>query len=178
MEKLFENEKQFTESEYLFRIVKNNVNDELYVIFSDGSYFVINDSPFERNGGSWFDRIDINHICDGIETGEYTDLKWYDLSGSIRINIIKDINFDYSVSYSDFECPDFGYKEDVNIHHYGTYMSAGEGIFVHGVCYFINTEEGIQGPYKTYTEAYRCSLPDHYSLAGPEYHSPLNLFDN
>ena len=177
MEKLFENEKQFSESEYLFRIVKNNVSDEVYVIFSDGSCFLKDYSPFELSGGSWFDRIDINHISDGIETGEYTDLKWYDLSESIRTQIIECINYDYEYSEVN-DCPVFEYKEDVNIHHYGTYMSAGEGIFKHGVCYFINTEEGIQGPYKTFTEAYRCSLPDHYSLAGPEYHSPLNLFDN
>lgn len=175
MEKLFENEKQFSESEYLFRIVKNNVSNEITVIFSDGSYFVISDSLFERNGGSWFDRININAISDGIETGEYTDLKWYDLSDSIRTEIIEGINFDYDYSKVN-DCPVFENKEDVNIHHYGTYMSSGEGIFKR-VCYFINQEDGMRGPFKTYTEAYRCSLPDHYSLAGPEYQSPLNLFE-
>jgi hypothetical protein len=178
--KLFENEQQFINSKYLFRIFQDITEYEkgYTIIFSDGSYYCCSDSPYERNGGYWFDKGNLASFDNDVENGIIKDISWYDLSESIRNDIINDINYDFESNENIGFCNVnvFETKEDAIEENLGTYNSAGQGIFTHGTCFFMKTENGLQGPYKTYNEAYRVSLPDHYALAGPEFHSPLDLF--
>jgi hypothetical protein len=151
------------------------------VAFSDGSYLGLSSYPNHPQGFSQYgEGIDPQVMAEWIETGEAIDLAVGDLPPEILSHILCRENegfedFLISVEKKDpkYVAPSRGLAEEND----GTPKSLGVGIYHTEEGYRIRTENGEdqdRGPFATAREVILASLPDHYSLAGPEYHSTIS----
>ncbi|MEQ6332995.1 hypothetical protein [Sphingobium sp. MK2] len=164
-------------SEYLFRIVDNNgaTLDQITVIFSDGDYLGL--SITGAGFSQWGDGIDPADIADRVEEGFETDLTWSKLDPALQRHILYRLNEawrDFVEAEKAAPCRDKATPND------GTYDSAGKGIYRHEGAFWMAHDNGPEddaGPFSTYREAVLRTLPDAYSLSGPEYHPPVNVLE-
>lgn len=171
--KLFDNFDQLARSGYLFRIGDNRgeTADRYTVLFSDGDALGMNESGigFSQFVGS----VDPNVFEQQIELGNWDDVGPDDLSDGTKNHIVRRINETFQDFLNDLaegKCPRS--REAIEKENDGSYDCAGDGIWWDGENFFVAVEENDdRGPFATPAEAVRASLPDEYSLAGPEYHS-------
>lgn len=176
MNKTFESFEQLASSGFLFRITDNRGEtiDRMTVLFSDGDAIAMNEAGYGFS--QWAHEIDPAVLQEWVESGEQVDLGSDDLSDGSKAHILARVNEAFNDFYEQLaaaECPrsrkEVENKGTIND---GTYDCAGDGIFWDGHFFWIATEDEESGPFVTPGEAIRASLPDEYSLSGPEYHGP------
>jgi len=168
---------------YLFRITDNGGTsaDRYTVVFSDGSYLALSSSPSHPCGVSlWGEDLDIQGLSERVESGEEIDLALGDLDPSL----VKHIIFRNNEGLEDFlETVEAKKPETVSSNrdgateNDGTSRSVGVGIYMSADGYMVKLDdlESDRGPYATAREAVLATLPDVYGLAGPEYHSTVDV---
>lgn len=165
--------------EYLFRIVDNGgeTADRYTVLFSDGDALALSDNPSAPWGGVslWVENMDPATLQEWIDEGRAVDLGWHDLPLSIRLHILARLNDGYRDHYTRLGLFAPVGREAV-AENEGTHRDAGKGIYKAspGGAHYVRREgdgEDDLGPFGTVRAAILASLPDHYALAGPEYHS-------
>jgi hypothetical protein len=182
MKKVFESPSDL--SEYLFRIVDNGGSsfDRYTVVFSDGSFLALSHNPTSPQGFSQSgDYIDPATLEKWVEEGDSVDLALGDLPPGLVDHILYRCNeglADFLKDVENREPHAVAKNRDAADENDGTHDSVGKGIY--------HTEEGYRirlegdpsddrGPYATAREAVLASLPDQYSLSGPEYHTTTEL---
>ena len=178
---LFDNFKELAESGYIFRILDNGgaTFDRLTVIFSDGDYLGMSwtGQGFSQWGGPASLEVESE-----IEAGTLVDLAPGDLCPEARGHVLRRVNEGWRDFLGDIEArksiavaPSREWAE-ANEYCHG---SAGKGIYSVGHGYAVKCEgedaADDRGPFLSAVEALRATLPDEYSLAGPEYQSGQNM---
>ena len=178
---LFPDWQTLARSGYLFRIVdtgEDSAVDRVTVLFSDGDALAC-----DRCGGrafsQWAESVDPATLAEGVESGEAVDLTSDDLSDDEKAHILRRINEAWR-----------GYLEDVAARQAwavatsrplaglndGAFKSGGVGLYTgaDGALWVAmdGGPEDDRGPFTDPAEALRATLPDEWSLSGPEYHSP------
>lgn len=162
--------------EYLFRITDNGgaTADRYMVLFSDGDALALSGGPSHPQGVSmWAENVDPAALQENVEEGREVDLGWHDLPEHIRRHVRARLNeawADYLAHLERYPPVDWLHAEEND----GTHRSAGVGIYVSAGRFFVKLDgdqAGDRGPFATMREALLATLPDHYSLSGPEYHS-------
>jgi hypothetical protein len=182
-------------SEYLFRIVDNGGSsaDRYTVAFSDGSYLSLSASPSHPQGVSMSgEGIDPMTLEEWVEEGEAVDLAL----GDLPPNLVDHILFRNNEGMEDFMEALEKERQSIigKVENYkpviisptrdaaeaneGDTNTAGKGIYLDGDKFMVKMEGGPddRGPYDTAREVILATLPDQYSLSGPEYHSSVDLF--
>lgn len=181
MANLFESVEDLKESGYLFRITDNGgeTADRFTIITCDGDYFGSSADPFFPLG--FFqsgDSINLQALDDRIETGEERDLRWIDLPEDVRRATLGALNDGWRAYLE--RNRDQGTRRDamkyVESGGAGIYRTK-RGLFVIPAGDTDRAREDDYGPFKTLREALLASLPQDYDLSGPEYHTPLDLWD-
>jgi hypothetical protein len=179
---LFRTEKQLAKSGYLFRIVDNGgaTFDRITVIFSDGDYLGL--SQTGRGFSQWGDRIDLQGTAERVESGEEVDLAFGDLEPDLRRHIIGRVNEawrDMLEAVAAFEESAVAVTREKAVENEGTWDCAGNGIYAAGEAYCVRLDgynaHDDRGPFYTAGAALAATLPDEYSLAGPEYQSTVDV---
>lgn len=163
--------------EYLFRIVDNmgKTADRYTVIFSDGDYIGMSGAPTHPQGVSmWGERIDVQGVAERVESGEDVDLQLGDLPEDLRLHIMERVNTAWADCLAAIEAMPLTPREAVKGND-GNHDSGGVGVYRTGGGYYVHREgeraESDLGPFDTAAQAMRNTMPEHYSLSGPEYHS-------
>lgn len=171
-------------SGYLFRIVDNGGSsaDRYTVVFSDGSYLALSGSPTHPQGISmWGEGIDPAVLQEWVENGEAIDLALGDLPPHLVQHIVDRNNeglrdfLDAVESKASHAVA--GDRESAEEND-GSSSSLGKGIYWSDEGYRIRLDGhpgDDRGPFTDAAEAVRHSLPDEYSLSGPEYHSGVDV---
>jgi len=182
MKKVFESPSDM--SEYLFRIVDNGGSsaDRYTVVFSDGSYLALSGSPSSAHGVSLSgEDIDPQTLQDWVEEGKAVDLALGDLPPGLVQHILYRNNEgleDFLESVEKREPHNVAPNREAAEVNEGVHDSLGKGIYWTEEGYRIRLDgdpEDDRGPYETAREAVLGSLPDQYSMSGPEYHSTVDL---
>lgn len=177
-------EKPSDMSEYLFRIVDNggHTADRYTVLFSDGSDLSLSSYPTHPQGISMCgEGVDPATLAEWVEEGNYVDLALGDLPPEIAEHIMDRNNEglrDFLASVEAKEPHAVAPSREKAKENDGTYQSLGVGIYDSPEGYRIRLDgeaEDDRGPYATAREVIIASLPDHYALAGPEYHSTTDV---
>ncbi|WP_315922924.1 hypothetical protein [Mesorhizobium sp. SP-1A] len=181
MTKLFEKPEDL--GEYLFRITDNGgaSADRYTVVFSDGDYFALSSYPSSPVGVSQSgEGIDVSGLAEKVEDGQEVDLALGDLEPQIVQHILGRINEGWREFLEAVENKEphavAATREDASENE-GLRNSAGDGLYWTDDGYMIKKDGDPSedlGPYTTAREALINTLPDHYSLSGPEYHSTVN----
>jgi hypothetical protein len=163
--------------EYLFRIIDNGgaSADRYTVATSDGDGFALSGAPSHPQGVSLsIEDLDPAYMETEVSEGRAVDLGWHDLPAHIRAHVIGRLNAAWGGYLADLESggiPAERARAEVNE---ATHRDAGKGIYGTPGAYFVRMDgpaEDDRGPFATAREALLATLPDHYGLAGPEYHS-------
>lgn len=171
-------------SEYLFRIVDNGGSsvDRYTVVFSDGSYLGLSGSPSHPQGFSQSgEDIDPDTVERWVEDGEAVDLALGDLPDGLVEHIVSRCNEGLADFLERVEAKDplhVATSRDKAKDNEGTHRSLGEGIYSTPEGYRVRLDgdpEDDRGPFATAREAVLATLPDHYALSGPEYHTSMDL---
>lgn len=181
MTKLFEKPEEL--EEYIFRITDNGGTsiDRYTVVFSDGDYLGLSSNPSSPVGFSQYgEKIDIEALNTRVESGKEIDIALGDMEPHLVKHIIGRINESWQDFLDDIEnmvASAVASKRELAKENEGLFNSAGDGIYW--------TENGFKirhdgnetddlGPYTSGKEALLNTLPSHYSLSGPEYHTTIN----
>lgn len=170
---------------YLFRIQDNGGDsaDRYTVVFSDGDFLSLSSDPSHPCGVSlWGEGIDPAHMNEWAEEGRAVDLALGDLPAHLQQHILSRCN----EAWRDFlEAVEAGEpyavapSRELAEENDGTHRCAGKGIYAAGSGYCVRLDGrhagDDRGPFMTAREAVLATLPDEYSLAGPEYQSPLDV---
>lgn len=171
-------------SDYLFRIVDNGGSsaDRYTVVFCDGSYLALSANPSHPQGVSLSDEgIDPQVLEDWVEEGEAVELAL----GDLPKHLVDHILFRNNEGMEDFlqlvEDKDpkvvFANRDDAEANE-GLSDTLGKGIYLNkDGQYMIKMEGGPddRGPFDTARETLLNTMPDAYSLSGPEYHSGVDV---
>jgi hypothetical protein len=181
MAKLFEKPEDL--GEYLFRITDNGgaTIDRYTIVFSDGDYYGLSGNPSSPIGFSQSgEGIDVEALSTRVDDGEEVDLALGDLEPHIVNHILSRINEAWQDYLDELEIENPSKvaktREDAKPND-GLYNSAGHGIYRTVSGYKVRqdgNEEDDLGPYTSKKEAFINTLPTHYSLSGPEYHSTVS----
>lgn len=177
---LFQSEHHLAHSGFLFRIQDNGgaTYDRITVVLCDGDALLCSSGSTRV----WIDRVDVQRMQDAAEAGTAVDLAFGDLSASLRRGILDSVNGSWRdcmkalIAREKHACAPTREKAKEND---GTTESAGIGIYSAGAgyCVRLDTRDAAddRGPFMTAREALAATLPEDYSLSGPEYHSPLDV---
>ena len=181
MKRVFEKPEDM--SEYLFRIVDNGGSsaDRYTVVFCDGSYLAMSGSPTSPQGVSMAgEDIDPQVLQDWVENGEAVDLAL----GDLPKHLVDHILFRNNEGIEDFleavenKAPHAvaANREAAEANEGGS-DTLGKGIYLHGDKFMVKMDGGPddRGPFDTAREAILATMPDQYSLSGPEYHPGLDV---
>lgn len=179
--RLFHSEKELAASGYIFRIQDNGgaTVDRYTVAFCDGDYLSLSACPSHPLGVSqWGERIDVQHLQEEAEQGRAVDLQFGDLPDSIRAHVVSRVNDGWRDFLNRVRLGDPSAvaddRESVDELNEGIHDSGGKGIYrdTNGA-YWVAMDGGPddRGPFATPRAALAATLPDEYSLSGPEYHS-------
>lgn len=170
-------------SEYLFRIVDNGgaSADRYTVAFSDGSYLAMSAAPTHPQGVSMCgEGLDPQILEEWVSSGEAVDLALGDLPRHLVQHILDRNNQGLSDFLADVEmkrphavAPSRKTAEQND----GTQTCLGKGIYFTDNAFFVRLDgdpSDDRGPFETAREAVLASLPEQYSLAGPEYQSTID----
>jgi len=181
---LFDTVEQLLASGYIFRITDNGgaSYDRFTIITSDGDYWGSSTGPSHPQG--FFqsgEGIDVQGVAERVEEGKERDLRWIDLPEAVQRAVFNSINHGYEdyVAYRGGNVPDA--REDAepfdNAYRLSEYI--GTGIYRKGSEFWIRVYKDYpdedRGPYETLMDAIRNTLPTDYDLAGPEYHSTVEI---
>lgn len=181
MSKVFEKPEDL--GEYLFRITDNGGAsvDRYTVVFSDGSYLGLSGNPTSPVGFSqWGERIDVESLSNRVESGEEIDLALGDLSAHLVQHILGRSNeglADFLEAVDSKKPRAVAKNRDDASANEGISTSLGDGIYWTEAGYMVKQDGPVEddfGPYTTAREAIINTLPCHYGLSGPEYHSTVN----
>lgn len=169
--------------EYLFRITDNGGRsaDRYTVSFSDGSYLALSGNPSHPLGVSQSgENIDPSGMTERVESGEEVDLALGDLAEHLVSHILYRCNEGFRVFLEAVESgipSAVAATREVAQINDGTSSSLGVGIYRSDEGYMVRKEdpENDYGPYETAREAVMASLPGHYAVSGPEYHSTIDV---
>lgn len=184
---LFPDWQTLAASGYLFRIVdtRDSVCPILF-LFSDGDAL---DATRDGSTGCWSERCDpatLTEWCD-VETESPPDLRRTigedltsaDLSARCKAAVLARVNegwrdfLEAVAAHKPYAVAPTREAAGVNE---GCHDSGGVGIYAVGDAFAIHvdspTASDDRGPFTDPAEALRATLPDVYSLAGPEYHGP------
>lgn len=185
MPRLFRTPAELARSGFIFRIQDNGgaTVDRYTVAFSDGDFLALSSDPSHPCGVSlWGERIDPAHMNEQAENGEAVDMAFGDLPREMREHVWSRVND----GWRDF----LGAVEAGAAHavapsrneagrHEGLPGDGGVGIYRSGRLFRVRDGESTgredSGPFRTFRRALLHTLPQPYDLAGPEYHSPLNV---
>jgi len=181
MKRVFEKPEDM--SEYLFRIVDNGGSsaDRYTVVFSDGSYLGMSGSPTSPQGVSMAgEDIDPQVLEEWVENGEAVDLALGDLPKHLVDHILYRNNEgleDFLEAVENKAPHAVSADRDSAEANEGIYDTLGKGIYLVGDQYMVKMEGGPddRGPFDTAREAILATMPDQYSLSGPEYHPGLDV---
>ena len=180
---LFKTEKELAESGYIFRIVDNGGSsfDRVTVLFCDGDYLALSQTGHGfSQWGTEFGLVDT--MAEWVESGECVDLAFGDLSPELRRHILGRVNeawqdFLEAVTRGDESA--VAKSRELAEPNDGTHDSAGKGLYAVGSGYAVRLDgdhaADDRGPFATAREALAATLPDDYSLSGPEYHSTVDV---
>lgn len=174
MQNLFNNFAQLASSGYLFRVTDNQgaTLDRLTVLFSDGDALSMSETG--QGVSMWCERVDPATLEEWVETGEAVDLEPATMSDEMKAHILARVNHawrDYLETLPDAAAPN---RESAAINE-GLTDCGGVGLYRKGDALWVRLdgdESDDRGPFTDPAEALRATLPDEYSLSGPEYHSP------
>lgn len=166
---------------YLFRITDNGgaTADRYTVVFSDGDYLSMSAYPSHPQGISmWGEGLDVAGLSDRVEEGAEVDLSWGCLPVDIRNHVLSRVNQGWSDTLEKIEARDpsvvAACRDDAEEND-GLYDTAIKGLYVgaDGALWIKATEDQAEdyGPYDDAAHALRMTMPDEYSLSGPEYQS-------
>ncbi len=166
---------------YLFRITDNGgaTADRYTVVFSDGDYLSMSAYPSHPQGISmWGEGLDVGGLSDRVEEGLEVDLSWGCLPETIRAHVLYRVNEGWADFLEKIEARDpsaVAASRDDAEENDGLYNTAGKGIYIgeDGALWIKATEDRDEdyGPYDDAAKALRMTMPDEYSLSGPEYQS-------
>ena len=169
--------------DYLFRIVDNGgaTADRYTVIFSDGDYLRLSANPTHPQGVSqWGEKIDPQVMVDWVKKSWCVDIALGDLPEGVVDHVVARCNEaleDFLQSVESCDPAAVAPSRDSAEENDGSHLCAGKGLYGGTGGYFVKLDGEVdhdRGPFLTAREAMIASLPDHYSLAGVEYHSPLD----
>lgn len=167
---------------YLFRILDNGgaSADRYTVMFSDGDYLALSADPeFALGISLWGEGMDPATAEEWVETGAAVDLTLADLPAHIARHIVARANGAWRDYLDGLERGENVARTRDEAELRETWQDAGKGIYRAGSAFCVR-RDGYDagddlGPYPDVREALLASLPDHYYLAGPEYHTALDL---
>ncbi|QXN71578.1 hypothetical protein RCIROH_79 [Rhodobacter phage RcIroh] len=181
-ERLFTSVKEMAASGYIFRITDNGGAslDRITVIFCDGDYLSLSETG--AGVSMWGEGIDVADWNDRVEAGTEVDLAIGDLRPELQDHILRRVNEawqDYLDALADPQATAVAQTRDKAEVNEGTHDSGGKGIYAagSGFCVRLDGEYASddRGPFQTARQALAATLPDDYSLSGPEYHSALDV---
>lgn len=181
MSNLFERPEDL--GEYLFRITDNGgaSADRYTVVFSDGDYLALSSYPSSPVGVSQSgEGIDVSGLAEKVEEGAEVDLALGDLEPHIVQHILERINeswHDFLKAVENKEPDAVAASRQDASENEGLHNSAGDGLYWTESGYMVKRDSDPSddfGPFTTAREALIHTLPTHYSLSGPEYHSTIN----
>jgi len=181
---------------FIFRIIDNGgaTADRFTIITCDGDYFASSAYPTHPQGfGMWGESIDLAYVEEVTESGTSRDLRWIDLPKAVRDCVYYGLNSGFAdwlalapVAASRDEALDFQGWSDLQYTSRNNRQTGGptESIYHSNGRFAIRRDDnavefgGDGDPeFDTYREAALYLLPEDYDLAGPEYHTPLDLWD-
>ena len=181
-ERLFISLKELADSGYIFRITDNGgaTLDRITVIFCDGDHLSLSETG--AGVSMWGEGIDVAGWNDRVEAGTEVDLAIGDLRPELQDHILRRVNEawqDYLDALNDPHGTAVAQTRDNAEVNEGTHDSGGKGIYAAGSAFCVHLDGDYasddRGPYLTTRQALAATLPDDYSLSGPEYHSPLDV---
>lgn len=181
-ERLFTSVKEMAASGYIFRITDNGGAslDRIIVIFCDGDHLSLSETG--AGVSMWGEGIDVADWNDRVEAGTEVDLAIGDLRPELQDHILRRVNEawqDYLDALADPQGTAVAQTRDKAEVNEGTHDSGGKGIYAagSGFCVRLDGEYASddRGPFQTARQALAATLPDEYGLAGPEYHSSVNV---
>jgi hypothetical protein len=188
MADLFATVADLAKSGYVFRIQDNGAAtaDRYTVVFSDGDYLALSAFPSHPSYGVslWGENLNPQTLADDVENGDAVDLALGDLPEGLADHIRARIN----EAWRDFleageagdpsaVAPD---RETAQTYE-GLHDQGGVGIYRAPDGFRVKDDNSYgaadpqaadPGPFATFREAFLNTLPQDYSLSGPEYHSP------
>lgn len=180
MTRLFEKPEDL--GEYLFRVTDNGgaSADRYTVVFSDGDYFALSSYPSSPLGVSQSgEGIHVRGLAERVENGLEVDLALGDLEPHIVQHILGRINEGWREFLEAVESKEphavAATREDASENE-GLHNSAGDGLYWTESGFMVKRDSDPSedfGPFTTAREALIHTLPTHYSLSGPEYHSTI-----
>ncbi|UUV43255.1 hypothetical protein RCCWILLIS_83 [Rhodobacter phage RcCWillis] len=188
MTMLFTSIKELAESGYVFRITDNGGEtlDRITVLFCDGDYLALSETGagISMWGGSDGRSDPVGAMQERVEDGTEIDLSLGDLTPALQAHILYRVNEAWRDALAGIEARDPAHvarsREAAQVND-GTHTCGGIGIYSAGEAYCIrldtawNDAADDRGPFKTAAEALRATLPDDYGLAGPEFHSSVDV---
>ena len=182
--KLFPTIKDLAQSGYVFRIQDAGPEtlDRITVTFCDGEYLALS-----KNGlgfSQWGGTIDPVVMHEHAESGQAVDLALGDLSPELQNHILHRVNeaFEDALESGERMDPKIVAKSRNDAkENQGIHDSWGVGIYSEKDGEFFVRKDGSAGqdedfgPYSTVREAFVATLPDDYSLSGPEYHPKIKV---
>ena len=181
-ERLFINLKELADSGYIFRITDNGgaTLDRITVIFCDGDHLSLSETG--AGVSMWGEGIDVDGWNDRVEAGTEVDLAIGDLRPELQDHILRRVNEawqDYLDALNDPRGTAVAQTRDNAEVNEGMHDSGGKGIYAAGSAFCVRRDVDYasydRGPYLTTRQALAATLPDDYSLSGPEYHSSLDV---
>jgi hypothetical protein len=178
-EKLFDTIQDLAKSGFVFRIQDSGPDtlDRITVMFCDGDYLALS-----HNGlgfSQWGEGLDPQVMAEHAEAGNAVDLALGDLQPELQNHILYRVNeaWEDTLSAANRLDPKIvaPNRESAEIND-GTIQSSGKGIYIEDGEFFVRLDgpEGDdRGCYDTARKALLNTLPDNYSVSGPEYH-PLH----
>lgn len=177
---------------FIFRILDNGGRtcDRFTVITCDGDYFAMSPRPFHPQGfGQTGEGIDLQHVEESVESGYYRDLRWIDLPEDCQRCVWQGLNQGFA-DYVD-KAPVADSREDaLNFEGWAdwTYTARQKPfgalmvtpIYKVGDSFYVRRDDYAPDPdpdFESFRAAFLYTLPEDYDLAGPEYHTPVDLWD-
>ncbi len=167
-------------SGYVFRVMDNGgrTADRYTAVFCDGTYLAMSADPSHPQGVSQCGEFcDPGLLAEAEKEGEEVTLSLADLPERVARHVLERVNASFSDFLRELEGgggnavaarrvdaePHGGGRDDAGL---GIYGSAGR--------FFVRSEgdgtDGDPGPFPTLREAVIATLPQDYSLSGPEHH--------
>lgn len=178
---LFPTIQDLAKSGFLFRIQDTGkaALDRYDIVFCDGACLSV--SMTGAGVSMWCGSVDPLAIAEKAEDGAAVDLALGDLGDQLQCHILSRLNEVFEEILDGVERGDARYvaasRDQAEIH-LGLIDSIGKGIYAGDAgAYYVRMEGSAnedRGPYATGREATLATLPDKYSLSGPEYHPEVD----